>query len=156
MPTETSRAVPSAVPHASEPRVRARRRRVFGAFVALVVLFVTVPSALAELALVFEPPERVVVGDRARLVLVVDVATDVPVLVTPTHEGSAIEVVRGRLARADAVEPSARPLRFPIPIVARERGTGVVRATVTSFVCEGEVCDAVEEEARVTIRVEER
>jgi hypothetical protein len=149
MPTDAPRAL------SSDARAQARRGRAVGAFVALVVLFVAVP-ALAELALVFEPPERVVVGDRARLVLVVDVATDVPVLVTPTHEGSAIEVVRGRLARADAVEPGARPLRFPIPIVARERGTGVVRATVTSFVCEGEVCDAVEEEARVTIRVEER
>lgn len=149
MPTDVPRAL------SSDARAQARRGRAVGAFVALVVLFVAVP-ALAELALVFEPPERVVVGDRARLVLVVDVATDVPVLVTPTHEGSAIEVVRGRLARADAVEPSARPLRFPIPIVARERGTGVVRATVTSFVCEGEVCDAAEEEARVTIRVEER
>ncbi|MCU0677763.1 MAG: hypothetical protein MUE69_33920 [Myxococcota bacterium] len=136
--------------------VRARRARRLFAVGAFVALFGVVPTALAELALVFEPPERVVVGDRARLVLVVDVATDVPVLVTPTHEGSAIEVVRGRLARADAVEPNARPLRFPIPIVARERGTGVVRATVTSFVCEGEVCDAVEEEARVAIRVEER
>lgn len=118
-------------------------------------LFVLVSSAFAELALVFEPPDRVVVGDRARLVLVVDVAEDVPVLVTPTHEGSAVEVVRGRLARVDALEPTARPLRFPIPIVARERGTGVVRATVTSFVCEGDVCEAIEEEARVTLRVEE-
>lgn len=150
MRTERARAVPGG------GRARGRRTRAFGIFVALVALFAGASSALAELALVFEPPDRVVVGDRARLVLVVDVATDVPVLVTPTHEGSAIEVVRGRLARADAVEPSARPLRFPIPIVARERGTGVVRATVTSFVCEGEVCDAVEEEARVTIRVEER
>ena len=119
-------------------------------------LFVLVSSAFAELALVFEPPDRVVVGDRARLVLVVDVAEDVPVLVTPTHEGSAVEVVRGRLARVDALEPTARPLRFPIPIVARERGTGVVRATVTSFVCEGDMCEAIEEEARVTLRVEER
>jgi hypothetical protein len=161
MPTDAPHADAPHAPHApssddAPSRALVRARRALVAVGAFVTLFGVVPTALAELALVFEPPERVVVGDRARLVLVVDVATDVPVLVTPTHEGSAIEVVRGRLARADAVEANARPLRFPIPIVARERGTGVVRATVTSFVCEGEVCDAVEEEARVTIRVEER
>jgi hypothetical protein len=161
MPTDAPHADAPHAPHApssddAPSRALVRARRALVAVGAFVTLFGVVPTALAELALVFEPPERVVVGDRARLVLVVDVATDVPVLVTPTHEGSAIEVVRGRLARADAVEANARPLRFPIPIVARERGTGVVRATVTSFVCEGEVCDAIEEEARVAIRVEER
>ncbi|MCB9600560.1 MAG: hypothetical protein H6721_16695 [Sandaracinus sp.] len=123
---------------------------------ALVVLGLAALGApvLAQLAPRFEEPSPLHVGDRARLVLVVDVAPDVPVLVTPTHEGRAVEVVRGRLARADALEPDARPLRFPVPIVARERGAGVVRARVTSFVCEGDDCRPTEGEARVALRVE--
>lgn len=113
-------------------------------------------TALARLGLSFETPSRLAVGDRARVVLVVDVPEDMPVLVTPTHEGSAVEVVRGRLARVDALEPEARPLRFPIPIVARERGAGAVRATVSTFECAGDDCVALEEEARITLRVEPR
>ncbi|MBX3247114.1 MAG: hypothetical protein KF901_08040 [Myxococcales bacterium] len=77
-----------------------------------------------------------------------------PVLVTPTHEGTAVEVVRGRLTRADAADPRARPLRFPIPIVAKESGVGVVRATVTTFECVGDDCQPRERDVRLTLRIE--
>src|SRR5882757_7774389 len=39
-----------------------------------------------------------------------------PVLVTPTSEGTAVEVVRGRLVRNDADELRPDVLRFRIPI----------------------------------------
>ena len=101
-----------------------------------------------------EAPERIEVGDRARVTLRVDVAPDVPVLVTPRSEGAALEVVRGRLLRADAADAEARPLRFEVPVVARTAGGAVLRVHVASFVCEGERCEPLEAEATLQVRVE--
>ena len=156
MPTErapTERATERA-PMERAPKARTRIGRAWARLSMALATLGLASTAWASFGLAFDTPEPLRVGDRARLVLVVDVATDVPVLVTPTHEGSAVEVVRGRLARADAVEPGARPLRFPIPVVARERGAGVVRARVTSFECVADRCEALEEEARISLRVE--
>ncbi len=80
-----------------------------------------------------------------------------PVIVTPTEEGTAVEVVRGRLVRADAEDPDAETLRFRIPLVARESGTGVVRVHVNTFECdERDECRALEGESALTLRVEPR
>jgi len=74
-------------------------------------------------------------------------------MVTPRAEGDAVEVVRGRLLRPDAVDPAASPLVFRIPIAAREPGPARVRVEVHSFVCEGDECQPVEGEAQVDLRV---
>lgn len=123
-----------------------------------VVLGTTLGSAEADdpLEITLEPPERLVEGSRSSIVAVVHVAPDVPVLITPNEEGTALFVVRGRLFRADAEDPEASPLRFQIPIVARQPGTAVVRVRVSSFECDGDDCRAVQGEASVTLRVEPR
>ena len=116
----------------------------------------TLARADDPLRITLEPPERLVEGSRSAIVATVHVAPDVPVLITPNEEGTALFVVRGRLFRADADEPEASPLRFRIPIVARQPGTAVVRVRVSSFECEGEDCRPVRGEASVTLRVEPR
>lgn len=114
------------------------------------------PRADDPLQITLEPPERLVEGSRSAIGAVVHVASDVPVIITPNEEGTALFVVRGRLFRADAEDPSASPLRFRIPIVARQPGTAVVRVRASSFECEGDDCRAVQGEASLTLRVEPR
>ncbi|MFW5920221.1 MAG: hypothetical protein ACOCUS_00170 [Polyangiales bacterium] len=99
-----------------------------------------VPTARAEephVELTLTPPERLEEGDRARVVAEVrrPEGNDRPLLLTPSSEGTAVEVVRGRLLRADAEDPDARVLRFRIPIVARSPGTAVLRAEVLAHHC---------------------
>lgn len=102
-----------------------------------------------------EPPARVVLGDRAEIdaIVVVSAGAGRPLLVTPTSEGPAIELVRGRLTRADADDPDLRALRFGIPFVARTVGTSVVRVRVDAFACGGERCRAIQVEASLPIEV---
>lgn len=121
-------------------------------------IIVPLDGALADepLRIVLEPPERLVEGSRSAIGAVVHVDADVPVLITPNEEGTALFVVRGRLFRADAEDPEASPLRYRIPIVARQPGTAVVRVRASSFACEGEDCRAIRGEASLTLRVEPR
>ena len=63
-------------------------------------------------------------------------AVDAPLLLTPSVEGSAVEVVRGRLLRSDAKLLDARHLRFEIPVVARSEGTAIFRVELAAYVCE--------------------
>ncbi len=104
---------------------------------------------------VIDPPARVVLGDRGEIAARVALSegAGTPLLVTPTSEGPAIEIVRGRLVRADAEDATARPLRFRIPFVARTVGTSVVRVRVDGFACALERCRAVQVEASVAIEV---
>nr|MDQ3036842.1 hypothetical protein [Myxococcota bacterium] len=81
-----------------------------------------------------------------------------PMMLTPSTEGTAIEVVRGRLTRADAEErqgtdDAVRELRFRIPIVARMVGTAVVRVRVDGFACRESRCHALQIEESVAIEV---
>ncbi|MEO0323645.1 MAG: hypothetical protein AAF447_11865 [Myxococcota bacterium] len=106
----------------------------------------------------FDVPEELRVGDRRAVVLVVaGVEAGLPVLITTAEEGTAIEVVRGRLTRLDAETPDAEPLRFPIPLVARAPGTSVLRAELRTFACAGSApdapCDEVVTTATLTLTV---
>jgi hypothetical protein len=107
----------------------------------------------AEVTLV--PPENVTVGDRTAVIAEVriDPPGDWPLLVTPTSEGTAIDVVRGRLLRADAEDARAEVLRFRIPLVAKRPGTAVIRVHVAGWACE-ERCRPAEADAEVVLRVE--
>ena len=99
-------------------------------------------------------PDRLTEGDRARVVAEVTLpeGNDRPVLLTPSSEGTAIEVVRGRLLRADAEDPDARPLRFRIPIVARGPGTAVLRVEVLGHHCDRR-CRPLRAESQLVLRV---
>jgi hypothetical protein len=63
-------------------------------------------------------------------------AAAAPLLLTPRIEGSAIEVVRGRLLRSDGKALDATHLRFDVPVVARSEGTAILRVDVSTYVCE--------------------
>jgi hypothetical protein len=63
-------------------------------------------------------------------------AANAPLLLTPRVEGSAVEVVRGRLSRSDAKALDATHLRFDVPVVARSEGTAILRVDVSTYVCE--------------------
>src|SRR5690554_1216254 len=64
----------------------------------------------------------------------------------------AIEVVRGRLLRAEAVDPSAEPLEFRVPLIAHLAGTAVVRVSVAGYACEAR-CRLVRAEASQVVNV---
>lgn len=102
------------------------------------------------------PPERLATGDHTEVVVEVDVSAceGQPLILTPTSEGDAIEVVRGRFLREDGVL-SEHTLRFRVPIVAASAGNSVFRVRVTSYVCRTR-CRAVEGDAFVVLRAAPR
>jgi len=126
-----------------------------------IATLLAIPSATAQgpgrLAVVLTPPEHLVEEDRAEVVAEVRMQppSDAPLLVTPSTEGTAVEVVRGRLLRSDAEDPDAERLRFRIPIVARSAGTSVLRVRVRGWVCSRR-CAPVSGEASLVLRVARR
>jgi hypothetical protein len=113
------------------------------------------PSAPPALEVVLEPAPHLVVGDHAEVVARVRLGGGAgrPLLVTPSVEGGAVEVVRGRLMHGDAEDPAARELRFRIPIVARTVGMAVLRVRVDGFSCRDGRCSALSVEASVALEV---
>jgi len=105
-----------------------------------VLALVLAPAAHAQapaLEVRLTPPAALHVGDRAEVLADVTItpAGDAPLIITPASEGAAVEVVRGRLLRADAEDPSATPLRFHVPIVARAAGAAVLRVHALGYAC---------------------
>jgi len=105
-------------------------------------------------SILIEPHASMRVGDRASLVVRLDLPADAsePVLLTTGSEGSALEVVRGRFVRLDAKGPSASALRFEVPLVARAAGSAIFRAHVLFYRC-AKICVAVEQDAQALIEV---
>jgi hypothetical protein len=102
-------------------------------------------------------PERMLrAGTHTAIEVIVHVpaGNDSPLLITPSVEGEAVEVVRGRLMRPDAkpVEGDETRLRFEIPVLARSEGTAILRVDVTTYVCE-RVCERVQIRASEVLRV---
>jgi hypothetical protein len=117
---------------------------------------VMAPHAAADgLALSIELPQALHVGDHRALVLTLDLPSDAapPLLVTPRGEGEALEIVRGRLLRADARDPQASPLVFDLPIVAQKPGTAVVRVRAAGYRCREGACQELAVEAVKTVLV---
>lgn len=92
-------------------------------------------------------------GDRAEVVVRVRGAGPHPLLLTPRSEGSAIEVVRGRLMRAEAADPSADVLEFRVPIIAVLAGSSVLRLRVDGYACREQHCRPVRAEASMLLSV---
>lgn len=106
-----------------------------------------------------DAPAHLAVGDRAEVIARVRLGHDAgtPLLVTPSSEGPAIEVVRGRLTRADGEQdPDLRELRFRIPLIARTPGTAVVRVRVDGYACRDGRCRAVVVEESLALDVTPR
>jgi hypothetical protein len=93
-------------------------------------------------------------GSHAAIEVIVQLppGSDAPLLLTPTVEGDALEVVRGRLARPDAKVVPPDRLRFEVPVRARSEGTAILRVEVMTYVCE-RVCERVVLRASQVVRV---
>ena len=142
--------------------VRRRRRAATALGVVALAVAALVPPRAADadettVTLTLSAPERIEVGDRVALTATVRLAppNDLPLLLTPSAEGTAVDVVRGRLLRANANDPDAAPLVFRIPLVARGSGTAVVRVEVLAYACD-ELCHEVRAGRTLTLRVHPR
>ncbi len=104
--------------------------------------------------IVLHPPKDLRAGDRRQLLVDVTVRPRQghPLLFTPSSEGTAIEIVRGRLLRSDADDPEAAVLRFRVPMIAHHAGTSIVRVHVLGYVCKS-TCRSVEAEGSLVVRV---
>jgi hypothetical protein len=127
-----------------------------GPSLALCMLAVSAPVQAAPVGtLEVQAPDTLHVDDHVSLVATLRLPdSGAPLLLlTPSSQGSALEVVRGRLLRADAREPTATPLVFDLPVAAHEPGSAVVRVHVATFDCRGEVCVPLEIVAQRTVLV---
>lgn len=102
-------------------------------------------------------PERMLrAGTHTAIEVVVHLppGNDSPLLITPSIEGEAVQVVRGRLMRPDGkpVEGDKSSLRFEIPVLARSEGTAILRVDVMTYVCE-RVCERVQIRGSEVLRV---
>jgi hypothetical protein len=76
-------------------------------------------------------------GSHATIEVIVQLpaGSDAPLLLTPSVEGDAVEVVRGRLSRPDAKPLPPDRLRFEVPVRARSEGTAILRIELMTYVC---------------------
>ena len=100
-------------------------------------------------------PETVHVDDHVALTLTLTLPSDArgPLLVTPRAQGSAIEVVRGRLMRSDAKDANGNPLVFELPVLARSAGQAVVSVRAQLVRCVAERCQPLVLETRANVLV---
>lgn len=118
-------------------------------------LFLLMPVATAQpaaLHLELLAPEVIRPGDRVSLRLIVTPAGDEAMLITPTSEGAAVVVARGRLQRRDGTVDGER-LVVQVPIIAQDAGHALVRVHVETYLCEGERCRAIEADAELALDV---
>lgn len=94
-------------------------------------------SAPTEETLHVEAPAELRVGARITVPVILDwpATPDLPVVVSAHAEGRALEVVKGRLLRADAIDPNTRPLRFDLPLAATAPGTAVLNVSALVYRC---------------------
>lgn len=114
------------------------------------------PVTSAGPSMRLSPPRELHVGEHARLELelLLPAGAAGPLLITPFHEGQALEVVKGRLLRSDARDPNARPLHFELPVLARTAGVARVGVRLLAYVCEREQrCRALQAETRADVVV---
>jgi hypothetical protein len=83
------------------------------------------------------PEQELRAGSHASVSVDVELppGNDSPLLLTPSVEGSSVEVVRGRLSRSDGKARSEHVLRFEIPVLARTEGTAILRVELMTYVC---------------------
>lgn len=135
---------------------RASQRSAFALrWAALALVLVPGPAAAQQappMSVELVLPGAVHVGDRLEVTARITGAGEHPLLLTPRSEGTAVEVVRGRLMRSDARDPSAEVLEMGVPIVARAVGAAVVRVEVSGYRCDPR-CRLVEASAQVVLEV---
>jgi hypothetical protein len=99
-------------------------------------------------------PDGLTPGMRATVDVFVrpPVGPEQPLLLTPSSEGEAVHVVRGRLLRVDARRTAQGELHFQVPIEARSAGTAVLRFALLAYRCE-QRCTAVRLSETITVQV---
>lgn len=132
--------------------------RVLTAGLLLLALLAAWPGARAESEAVrieLAAEQSLRAGSHAAIEVIVRLppGSDAPLLVTPSVEGNAVEVVRGRLSRPDAKVVPPHGLRFEVPVRARSEGTAILRIEVMTYVCV-RTCQRVVLHASQVLRVQ--
>jgi hypothetical protein len=138
---------------------------------ALLILTVEVPGAPARgqlpqptlaspesVEISIGAPPRLVVGGVAAVELTVRTpgADQQPLLLTPSVEGEAVRVVRGRLLRDDAMRADGSGLSFTLPLLARRPGAALLRVSLLTYRCDTTTCREVRAEASRMLQVSPR
>jgi hypothetical protein len=137
-------------------RARGSERKRARTWCTVLLACLCLAAAPAETgALSLSVPESLHVDDHVTLTLTLALPADArgPLLVTPRSQGSAIEVVRGRLLRSDARDASANPLVFELPVLARSAGQAVVSVRAQLVRCVAGRCEPVVLETRKSVLV---
>ena len=100
------------------------------------------------------PEQSLRAGAHAAIEVLVQLppGSDAPLLLTPSVEGDAVEVVRGRLSRPDAKPLPPDRLRFEVPVRARSEGTAILRIELMTYVC-SRTCQRVVLQGSQVLRV---
>ena len=116
--------------------------RVLSAFLSLIAASAAAQSPLpaaSKVSVQLAAEQTLSAGSHAAIEVIVELpeGNDSPLLLTPSLEGDAVEVVRGRLSRPDgkAVAGPGIRLRFEVPIRARSEGTAILHVDVMTYVC---------------------
>ncbi len=106
---------------------------------ALLLWCLSAPAAARDPrpTLTIEADTELRVGARAVVPLLLrwDGTRPAQVIVSAHAEGRALDVVKGRLLRADAIDPAANPLRFELPVVAAAPGVALLNVTALTYSC---------------------
>ena len=116
------------------------------------------PRSLEDAELLIGSPPRLVVGAVATIELTVRTAgpDQQPLLLTPSVEGEAVRVVRGRLLRDDAVRTDGGTLAFTLPLAARRPGAALLRVSLLTYRCDTTTCREVRADASRMLQVSPR
>jgi hypothetical protein len=108
-----------------------------------------------------EAPSEMLVGARLSVPITVHIdrkagnrIDTMPVMISAHTAGRALDVVKGRLLRADALDPNANPLRFELPVVASSPGVALLTVTLLTYRC-GFRCEAIRSETTRQVLVRE-
>jgi hypothetical protein len=114
--------------------------------------------ALAQLpaapALRIEGPPSLPIGaSRIAVVVRLPQGPTMPLLLTVSVDGEALQVVRARFLRADAKLEKSGELRFEVPVLARVPGIALLRADLATYRCE-QSCLPVRAHGALQVQVE--
>jgi hypothetical protein len=127
---------------------------------ALVLVLVLGPKAVADTSWELRVPERIEIAAGASgtlpLAIAVDrglsISKDAQLVIDIATEG-AITVKRRRLGRGDAVDPDADEPRFAVPVHAETAGDYSLKLHVRFWVCAQKTCKPVDARRSVVVSV---
>lgn len=147
------------VRHAWGMAARPRKRWVALALIGAALVARGTPASAQSAApdaalLAIDTAPRLRPGDAASVIVRVRVpaGADQPLLLTPSVQGQALEVVRGRLLREDASGNADGVLHFEIPLLAKLAGTALLRVELWTYQCQ-QRCESVRTTATKLLEV---